>query len=146
MIYTGNYSNCNIENTVSISGDRGKSVGYIGKEYISLAPKLSFWKEWHENVKNLSDQENNNFYIKEYYKTVLSKLDAKQLVKELKNNILLCYEEPKLFCHRHIVAAWIETELGIFVPEIKIIDGVIFEIEKNNQILNDYKKLIKKTK
>lgn len=37
------------------------------------------------------------------------------------NAILLCYEKPTDFCHRHIVATWIEAELGIKVPEISTI-------------------------
>jgi hypothetical protein len=38
--------------------------------------------------------------------------------------ILLCWENPKditagkTFCHRHIAASWIESELGILVPEL----------------------------
>ena len=34
--------------------------------------------------------------------------------------ILLCYEDNLEFCHRHIVAYWLEKTLNISVPEIKI--------------------------
>jgi len=37
-----------------------------------------------------------------------------------KDVILLCYEKPNEFCHRHIVAAWFEILLGIHVPEIML--------------------------
>lgn len=37
-------------NLISISGDRGKSVGFEGKTMSQLAPKLSFWKVWHNNI------------------------------------------------------------------------------------------------
>lgn len=142
MIYTGNYDNCKTINAVSISGDKGKSIGFDGEHYSALAPKLSFWKQWHDNIGIISEKENNDFYIREYYKEVLSTLDPQEVFEDLQDNILLCYETPELFCHRHIVAAWLETELDIVVPEVKVIDSNIIEIEKNNQIKEDYKRLI----
>ena len=50
MIKTSSYNNfkSDIFRTVSISGDRGKNAGYKGECYSKLAPKLSFWKKWHE--------------------------------------------------------------------------------------------------
>ena len=45
MIYTGGYKNCLKCNLVSISGDRGKSVNYLGACFPTLAPKLSFLKD-----------------------------------------------------------------------------------------------------
>ena len=52
MIYTGSYENYKYvpERFVSISGDKGKSANFNGKTYSKLAPKLSFWKIWHENI------------------------------------------------------------------------------------------------
>lgn len=146
MIYTGSYNNCKGSNTVSISGDRGKLVEYDGEVYSKIAPKLSFWKVWHDNIGKISDQENNIYYIKEYYKEVLSLLDPKQALKDLDNSILLCYEEPQFFCHRHIVAAWLEMELGIIVNEVKIIDDKIIEIKRDYQTDIDYKKYFLNTR
>ena len=54
IILTGNYDNCKIGNTISISGDRGKSVGYTGNSFTRLAPKLSFYKVWHDNIDKIS--------------------------------------------------------------------------------------------
>lgn len=42
MIYTGNYNNCKGSNTISISGDKGKSINYQGGSFPQLAPRLSF--------------------------------------------------------------------------------------------------------
>ena len=84
IILTGNYENCKIGNIISISGDKGKSVGYTGKALTSLAPKLSFWKTWHDNIGKISEYENN-----------------------------------KDFCHRHLVAFWLELFLGIKTYEVK---------------------------
>ncbi len=105
MIYTGNYNNCKDGNIISISGDKGKSIGYNGRSFSLLAPKLSFWKEWHNNIGKISKQENDDFYILEYYKKVLANLDAREIYNQLNESVLLCYEEPLEFCHRHIVAA-----------------------------------------
>lgn len=142
MIYTGNYDNCKSSSTISISGDKGKSVNYQGDSFSPLAPRLSFWKEWHNNIGILTEMENNDFYIRQYYKLVLSTLNPKEVYKVLKDKILLCYEEHLSFCHRHIVAAWLETELSILVPEVSIIDNKIELIEQNTQVREDYKRLI----
>ena len=34
--------------------------------------------------------------------------------------VLMCYEAPDKFCHRHIVSHWLEQELGIDVNEVII--------------------------
>lgn len=121
MIYTSshNYYKSNVYETYAISGNRGKDANYKGKCYPKLAPKLGFWKVWHENIGKISEEENNYYYIKEYWNQVLSKIDPEEVYKELDNSVLLCYEPNDLFCHRHIVSAWFELFLGIEVQEIK---------------------------
>ena len=78
--------------TYAISGNKGKDVNYTGKCYPKLAPKLSFWKIWHDKI---SDEENNKYYIEQFYKEVLSKLDVEEVYNELKHGILLCYENTQ---------------------------------------------------
>ena len=90
--------------TNSISGNRGKDANYQGKCYPELAPKLSFWKIWHDNI---------------------GKIDEK---------VLLCYENNNEFCHRHIVAKWLEITLGIYVPEIKLINNEIKEVYSSESV------------
>lgn len=121
MIRTSSYDNCAKEiYTLSISGDRGKRANYQGKCYPKLAPKLSFWTKWHDNIGKISEEENTRYYITEYYKEVLSKLDPEEVYGEINDATLLCYEPNNEFCHRHIVAAWFELLLDIKVPEQKI--------------------------
>ncbi len=145
MIYTGSYDNCKSGRLVSISGDGGKSLGFDGETYKKLAPKLSFWKEWHNNIGKISAIENHLFYLKCYYELVLKSLNIEQVLKELESAIMLCYEPPEDFCHRHISAAWIELETGIVVPEI-LTDtlGNITELERPLWIKEECKKLIYK--
>lgn len=54
-------------------------------------------------------------YIRRFNEEILKPLDAWQVVSELEKMtgvddskiILLCYEKPKDFCHRHLVAGWL---------------------------------------
>lgn len=120
IIFTGNYDNCKIGNTISISGDRGKSVNYNGKYLSFLAPKLSFWKIWKDNIGKISEEENTRFYIKEFYNNVLKKLDPEEVLMNIPDrSILLCFEDNNKFCHRHLVAFWLELFMGIKTYEIK---------------------------
>lgn len=119
MIYTGKYENCKSGNLISISGDRGKKVGFQGKVLPVLAPKKDFWIVWEENIGKIDEYENTKYYINEYYKQVLIKINIEDLLKE-ENPILLCYEDSDKFCHRHILAEYIELKYGIKVQEIEI--------------------------
>lgn len=62
-IFTGNYEECKIGNLISISGDRGKSVGFTGKAIPQLAPKRKFWEVWHNNIGKIPEEQNNRYYI-----------------------------------------------------------------------------------
>jgi uncharacterized protein (DUF488 family) len=145
MIYTGSYDNCKFGRLVSISGDGGRQVGFDGEVYKKLAPKLSFWKIWHDNIGKISNEENNKFYINNYYEQCLKGLNVEQVLRELENAIMLCYEPSYQFCHRHIPAAWIELETGLIVPEIAVDDsGNIVEQQRPLWIKEECKKLIYK--
>lgn len=132
MISTSSYKNwpTDMYVTYSISGDRGRGSNYNGRCYSKLAPKFSFWKKWHDNIGKVSEEENNKYYVQEYWKEVLSKLDPEKVYDDLDNSILLCYEDENEFCHRHIVAAWFEILLGVDVSEKKIVDGSLEEVER----------------
>ncbi len=139
-IFTSNYTDCKTGNLISISGDKGKKVGFVGKSLPELAPKKVFWEEWHNHIGKISEEENTRFYIREYYKQVLSQIDIEELLKGEKDPILLCYERNQDFCHRHILAEYIELKYGTEVKDI-IID------EKGNISINkrpDYIRIILK--
>lgn len=71
-----------------------------------------------------SGQINQDEYIEWYYAAVLSNLNPKTLIRNMKHAtksskiVLLCYEKPFDFCHRHIVSNWI-SEAGIEVCELE---------------------------
>ncbi len=98
-------------NLVSIAGKT--PAGFPGRIYKKLAPQYIWWKEWHDN--GMSDE----WYAKKYTETVLDTLDAQEVYAELgEDAILCCYETPEKFCHRHLIAAWLQEKLGITVTEL----------------------------
>jgi len=87
-----------------------------GEKYISLAPT--------PDMLSIEDYEQ---YKKLYYERVLNKLDPRAVYKELGDSaVLLCFESiadiksGKKFCHRRIVANWLEDNIeGLTVNEIE---------------------------
>ncbi len=132
MISTSCYKNCESDKyrLVSISGDRGVGAGFNGRCYPALAPKKDFWQKWHDNIGVIPDEENNRYYVEEYYKQVLSKLDPEQVYRELDYSILVCYEGEEEFCHRHIVAAWFSLLLGDTIQPVSEIAIKGYQVTK----------------
>lgn len=99
---------------------------YNGLQYKKLAPKYNFFMEWKKN-------QDNDYYIEHFQKEVLDNLEVLNVLEGLykllddkMNNflklfncapwgnsfihiVLMCYEKPSDFCHRHLVANWINT-------------------------------------
>lgn len=73
-------------------------------------------------------------YEKRYREDVLSKLNPQDIYNRFKNNVLLCWEPPGEFCHRRIVAKWIEENLGIEVPEWNIKDEKLVQLAKDKKV------------
>ena len=134
-VFTGNYEECKVGNLISISGDRGKSVGFKGKAIPELAPKRAFWNIYHDNIGKIPEEENNRYYIEQYYKQVLSKVDIEELLKDEKDPILLCFEKGQDFCHRHVLAEYIEMTYGIKVRDIKIDENLNIEENKRPEYI-----------
>ena len=148
IIFTGNYDNCKIGNTIAISGDKGKSVGYSGNSFTKLAPKLSFWKVWHNNIGKIDELENNRFYIREFYNKVLKDLDPEEVLMQIPDkSILLCFEDNDKFCHRHLVAFWLELFLGINTYEIKTDEKtqMAIKLDRPEYLKKELEKVIKKS-
>lgn len=90
---------------------------YVGVTYPLLAPSWDLIN----GVKSGSMSEDE--YTERYLK-LLKKRGASpyRTLSDLGDQaILLCFETPDKFCHRRIVADWIEFTLGIVVPEISLI-------------------------
>ncbi len=145
MIYTSSHDafKTNKYITYAISGNRGKDANYEGNCYPKLAPKLSFWKVWHDNIGIIPEKQNNEYYIRKYWEMVLSKLDVVKTYRELDNSVLLCYEKNIDFCHRHIVSAWFEIFLSVQVYEVKAHNSIIEFVEKPDYIKKYLYEIIK---
>ena len=128
---TSCYENVKGGNLVSITGDGGNSWGFFGNSYKKMAPRLYLWQYYDNNPDNLSEEELINWYIKEFYELRLKNLNVNELLSVLQEKfgdeiILLCHELPgielnkKHFCHRRLLADWIELESGIIIPELSI--------------------------
>ena len=56
-----------------------------------------------------------------YYDETLSRLDPASVYKDLcakgEDVAILCYERTGEFCHRRLVAEWLEKTIGVIVPE-----------------------------
>jgi hypothetical protein len=114
MIYTSYFAKLKSlpDNIIPISICGKAPDWYKGLQYKKLAPKYDFFMKWKEN-------HNNDYYIKCFNEQVLDKLDILTVVRDLidltsanesivgKDFCLICYEKPTDFCHRHLVAKWL---------------------------------------
>ena len=151
---TSCYENAQSGNLVSITGDGGNAWGFYGNSYKKLSPRLYLWQYYDSNPDGLSDEELIDWYIKQFYELRLKGLNVQDLLDVLNQKfgteiILLCHELPGLelnkvhFCHRRLLADWIELETGIVIPEISIDKkGVV----KKEEVYDLKPKIMKLTK
>lgn len=108
---TSSFSKYSGNNGVSIAGKA--PVGFEGKQYKELAPKYWFFKKFKEGK---MDEKG---YTMAYRTEVLNRLDARKVYEELgEDSVLLCWEPKGEFCHRKLVADWLNEKLGIVVEEL----------------------------
>lgn len=123
MIYTSYFAQLkNLPSNIIPVSICGKAPDwYKGLQYKKLAPKYDFFQEWKKN-------HDNDYYIKCYKEQVLDKLDILTVIRDLVALLpadgsamrhaiaLICYEKPEEFCHRHLVADWL-NENGFQIKE-----------------------------
>lgn len=152
---TSCYENAKSGNLVSITGDGGNAWGFYGSSYKKMAPKLYLWQYYDKNPDGLSEDDLINWYIHLFYEIRLKNLNANDLIKTLYEKfgegiILLCHELPDVklnkehFCHRRLLADWIELETGIIIPEISIESDDSVSIVNTYDLKPKIKSLIKK--
>lgn len=121
MIYTSYFANVGRlpldVHAISIAAKAPE--GWAGAEYRRLAPPyevLLDWKKYHEE----------RAYARQYKQAVLDKYHPESVVREImqltpegKIPCLICYEKPGEFCHRHLVADWLD-EAGYEIGEIGV--------------------------
>lgn len=88
---------------------------YEGVSYTKLAPSWNILSAFKHPELAGEEAASKETYIRRFNEEILKPLDAWQVVSELEKMtgvddskiILLCYEKPKDFCHRHLVAGWL---------------------------------------
>ncbi len=99
---------CDFSDPRLVSIARWAPNGYRGRRYSALAPK-----KW---MMSLEDEAECRAAYKE---EIIDALDPRKVFEDLgKDAILLCWEPPGKFCHRRLVATWLEEQLGVQVPEL----------------------------
>ena len=57
-------------------------------------------------------------YTRIYKEKILNSLDASIVYRNLQDAVILCWERPEAFCHRHLIAKWIRDRLQIKIEEL----------------------------
>ena len=91
-----------------------------GLELKELAPSFNIWKTWHDQIKEGMDKDSANAsYATRFNYEILGKLSPVAVVwnifeiADYKIPVLLCYEKRGDFCHRHLVADWLNENQSL---------------------------------
>ena len=110
MIFTSNFKIAgHLSQAVAIS--LGVPRGWHGARCTVLAPPRPLIKIMDEAT-----------FIPLYRAQVLDKLDPHKIIRDLggDNFVMLCWEDPGVFCHRRVVAAWMQKHTGVLVAELDL--------------------------
>lgn len=162
ILGTGSYDTVKFGNTVSITGDGGNAWNYFGPAYKKLAPRLMTYLLYADALKDLEKIKDSipleeytkkkrkiEFtYIKSYYETRLRNLDMEDFLKTLEakfgtNIIFLCHEPVNEFCHRRVLADYIELQTGVYIPEVKIMSNDEFTLKQPLNYKQELKRVMK---
>jgi len=112
QIYTSNYDRCGgNKNAIAISVR--VPAENVFNQLPSLAPTWDLVKDY--KTGKINDAE----YVVKYL-TILKERDltpAKIYDAIPDGAILLCYEKPGQFCHRRVLAIWLQNHLDVEIPE-----------------------------
>jgi uncharacterized protein YeaO (DUF488 family) len=112
--YFGNLKALHKAGVMPIGIARWKPRFYEGVNMFSVAPTRYM----------LSDDCEHEEYL-ELYDEILRKRGAQSILGEIctiaqgRNVALLCYEKPGDFCHRHLLADFLNKELGLNIREFE---------------------------
>jgi uncharacterized protein YeaO (DUF488 family) len=114
--YFSNVKGSDVQNIVSISLGNPKWLNIVNR-HSALAPTYVLLKSFQ------ADKINESEYVRQFNK-MLSKLNAQDVYSQLlamtPEPILCCHCSTQHFCHRHLVAEWLCSELGIDIQEHKV--------------------------
>ena len=92
---------------------------YNGLQYKKVAPSWSILEEYkyNHNIQRYTDRFNNEILSKITPQNFIN--DINKITNNAENIVLLCYEKPTDFCHRHLVADWVSNNTDIQIKELK---------------------------
>lgn len=111
MIYTSYFAK-SAEDPRAVAICLYKPGWFKGEHNIGLAPEPDWFREWKDNPE-LGEE----WYKEKYYETVLNHLDVHMVAEYMQDRVMLCYEASNKFCHRHLVAQWLQAA-GYEVEEL----------------------------
>ena len=128
IIFTSNYTRCGShEKAVSVSASVPEY--FQGEHLKMLAPSWNLIMSYKEGRIDANEYEKRYIDLLETERN----LDPKEVFNALPNGtILLCYEKPGEFCHRRILAKWLENATGSPINEWSSEDEL-----KKQQVVDD---------
>jgi len=116
IIYTSNYAR-------QANNPRAFGISAVTPDWFNgyTLPKLAPTMGMVSKIKDGGNNYNAEDYTKDYIELLEERgIDAEELVNSLPNEaMLLCYESPGDFCHRHVLTKWIQEQTGVIIPEWK---------------------------
>lgn len=113
--YFGNRAIASHKNLIVIASSVPSQFKLPYRNYNPLIPG------WRDLIKPFKQGELTELLYEELYqKNYLKRLNPRKVFyTDLGiDAVLLCWEAPDRFCHRRLVANWLEKELGVEVPEL----------------------------
>lgn len=126
ILFTSNYArNGNHPDAVSISVTPPRWYPNL-VHYPDLAPTWKIVKDYKDGITDIMQ------YTSQYLDLLESrKLDPLKIAQELHGKIMLCYEKPTDFCHRHLAALWLQERL----PDRVIVREILSD-KDNGKVFN----------
>ena len=121
--YFGNAKKLQEANIEMVNIARYKPRYFSGFSLLTVAP-LPFM---------LSEDMTEEQYVENYRKLVLEPLDINRFLKSLEalsvnKDVSLCgYEKPGQFCHRHLLAEWLNKQRGLDIKEFGVKEEKVVE-------------------
>jgi len=115
-LYTSNYAR-HANNPLAIGISLVVPEWYVGVRMLDLAPT----SDMVFSIKRDRHGYNKRKYVRDYIDLMHDrKINPHALIKSLPTGtLLLCYESPEDFCHRHVLADWIKEHTGFEIEEWK---------------------------
>lgn len=112
-IYTSNYAR-NGKNPNAYGTSYMRPRWYKGKMLFDVAPPKDLVTEYKNG--NVTEEQYTIRYIQALKDRGLTPENTLELIPD--GAVLLCYEPPGAFCHRRILAEWIQMYTGVVIEEL----------------------------